>query len=82
LPDRRDSAERILAQGLDSACKLRLRCDNARIVCEAHPELPWGDGPRACPCGAAGEPCPLCNNVADGEVPEMPEGFVTIVKRD
>jgi hypothetical protein len=62
--------------------KLCLRCDNARFVCEAHPDLPWEDGPRACPCGAAGKPCPLCNQVEDGDVPEMPEGFITIAKRD
>lgn len=26
----------------------------------------------ACPCGAAGMPCPLCNRPVEGETPRMP----------
>jgi hypothetical protein len=38
--------------------------------------LPWEDGgPRACGCGVAGEPCPVCNVPDDGATPELPEGF-------
>ncbi len=36
------------------------RCDNCRWVCEAHPDKPW-EGPRACGCGAPGDPRPVCN---------------------
>ncbi|MBR0871222.1 hypothetical protein JQ633_12695 [Bradyrhizobium tropiciagri] len=54
------------------------RCDNTRWVCENHPDVPWL-GNRACSCGGAGAPCPVCNR-ADGDdpedVPDMPEGFV------
>jgi hypothetical protein len=38
------------------------RCEDTRRVCEAHPDRPW-EGPRACPCGAAGMPCLACNSV-------------------
>jgi hypothetical protein len=51
------------------------RCSNARWVCEAHPQRPWGDVQGACCCGAPGEPCPVCNRVEADEVPKMPEGF-------
>jgi hypothetical protein len=51
------------------------RCDNCRWVCETHPERPW-DGPRACGCGAAGAPCPVCNQGDDETAPEPPDGFV------
>ncbi|WP_316172386.1 hypothetical protein [Bradyrhizobium sp. SZCCHNRI2049] len=37
-----------------------LRCDDTGFVCEAHPTLPWMDGPRGCRCGAPGDPCPVC----------------------
>ncbi len=50
------------------------RCDNRRWVSEAHRELPW-EGPRACGCGAPGEPCPVCNRVEGDQIPELPEGF-------
>jgi hypothetical protein len=47
-----------------------------RFVCEAHPLLPW-EGPRACGCGAPGDPCPVCNRMdSDTEQPELPEDFV------
>ena len=50
-------------------------CDDTRWVCEAHDDRPW-EGPRACTCGGAGMPCPVCNTK---EPPEMPAGFrVTI----
>jgi hypothetical protein len=42
---------------------------------------PWGDGPRACPCGAAADPCPICNKVQEDDIPELPAGFVSDVKR-
>jgi len=58
-----------------------MRCDNARFVCEAHPDRPWQDGPRACACGAPGIPCPICNRTEDGEIPELPDGFVVDIKR-
>src|SRR5579862_4265431 len=50
------------------------RCDNCRWICEAHSDRPW-DGPRACGCGAPGDPCPVCNRVEGDQVPEMPDGF-------
>jgi hypothetical protein len=40
------------------------RCDDCGWVCENHPERPW-QGPRACPCGAAGALCPDCNTTDD-----------------
>ncbi|MBR0855685.1 hypothetical protein [Bradyrhizobium liaoningense] len=58
--------------------KFCARCDNARWICENHPERPWL-GERACDCGGAGVPCPICNrtDVEDpDDIPEMPEGFV------
>lgn len=60
---------------LMTACKT---CDDVGWVCEAHPDLPW-DGPRACPCGAAGAPCPHCNVPDAGETPRMPPGFIAEV---
>ena len=35
-------------------------CDSTGWVCESHPRRPW-EGPRACDCGGAGVPCPVCN---------------------
>src|SRR5262245_36983514 len=35
------------------------RCDNCRLVCEAHPDWPW-ERARACGCGAPGDSCPVC----------------------
>jgi len=52
------------------------QCDNLRWVCEAHRDLPWGEGQRVCRCGAPGEPCPACNRVDGDTVPEMPDGFI------
>jgi hypothetical protein len=51
------------------------RCANERWVCEAHDDRPWG-GEHGCTCGAAGEPCPICNKVGPEAVPEIPDGFV------
>jgi hypothetical protein len=62
--------------------KLCLRCDNARWVCEAHPDRPWSEGPRACACGAPGSPCPLCNRTEPNELPAMPDGFVVEETRE
>jgi hypothetical protein len=67
--------ERIRAERFESALSKCLRCDGARWVCEAT-HAPWGDGARACPCGAVG------NNFEEGAIPEMPEGFVTRAKLD
>jgi hypothetical protein len=58
------------------------RCAKARWVCEAHPNRPWSNGPRACSCGAPGEPCPVCNRTNPDTVPALPEGFVVDVKND
>ncbi|MEH2492888.1 hypothetical protein [Bradyrhizobium sp. AZCC 2230] len=56
-------------------------CDDTGWVCETHPGWPW-EGPHACPCGAAGAPCPRCNVPTDGEPPRMPAGFRTEVDKD
>jgi hypothetical protein len=48
------------------------RCDGCRWVCETHRDTPW-EGPRACNCGGAGAPCPVCNQ---GTEPEMSADFV------
>ena len=56
------------------------RCYDTRWVCEAHPERPWEGGPRACGCGATGEPCPVCNRKNDDDLPEMADGFVVDTK--
>jgi len=49
------------------------RCDNCCFVCETHPDKPW-DGPRACGCGAPGDPCPASNNQLDENTePGLPE---------
>ncbi|WP_156526917.1 hypothetical protein [Bradyrhizobium sp.] len=50
------------------------RCDGTHWVCESHPERPW-DGPNACGCGAAGDPCPDCNDAAPGDMPLLPKGL-------
>lgn len=34
-------------------------CAGEGIVCEEHPDRPWGDGDGC--CGAPGAPCPLFN---------------------
>jgi hypothetical protein len=58
-----------------------LRCRNARWVCEAHPDRPWGIK-GGCPCGGPGDPCPVCNNVDEDEVPELAEDFVITGKSE
>ena len=53
-------------------------CHGARWVCETHIDKPWdgaSDHADACHCGGAGMPCPGCNWPAEGEPPEMPEGY-------
>ncbi|WP_064742417.1 hypothetical protein [Bradyrhizobium sp. ORS 375] len=52
-----------------------LRCDDARWVCENHPDRPWTDSLRGCQCGA-GAPCPICNATDDDATPDLPDGFV------
>lgn len=39
------------------------RCDSMGWVCEAHDQRLWDSGvsSRPCTCGAAGMPCPSCN---------------------
>ena len=56
------------------------RCEDCYWVCEVHDTLPW-QGANACPCGAAGAPCPSCNGTVDGEAPKMPEGFKMDIDR-
>jgi hypothetical protein len=57
-------------------------CGNARWVCEDHADKPWGgasDRVGACHCGAAGMPCPLCNQTVGKRPPEMPPGYRTML---
>ena len=56
------------------AMKWCARCDNSHWVCEEHPDQPWL-GARACICGAAGAPCPVCNQSDESTAPDLPEGF-------
>ncbi len=56
------------------------RCENCRWVCENHPDRPFF-GERACDCGGAGDPCPICNRVDSDTMPEMPDDFVADVTR-
>ncbi len=56
------------------------RCDSTGWVCEAHPERPW-DGKGACGCGAPGDPCPECNELA-GETPRQPAGMRIDIAKD
>ncbi len=54
-------------------------CDDTGWVCENHPDRPsdcCGNSKRACTCGGAGKPCPMCNQPAPGERPRMPADFV------
>ena len=53
-----------------------LQCEGCGWICEEHPGRPW-EGQHACPCGAAGMPCPLCNQPAEGEEPRLPDRFRT-----
>jgi hypothetical protein len=57
------------------------QCEDCGWICEEHPGRPW-EGPHTCTCGAAGIPCPTCNQPAQGEMPRMPEGFRTEVDKD
>jgi hypothetical protein len=54
--------------------KTYARCDDCCWVCENHTDRPWL-GERACGCGGAGAPCPICNVADVNTVPEMPDGF-------
>jgi hypothetical protein len=51
-----------------------IQCEDTGWVCEDHLARPW-EGPHACPCGAAGAPCPACNAPPEGAPPRMPSGF-------
>jgi hypothetical protein len=44
------------------------------------PNRPW-EGPRACGCGAPGDPCPVRNRVDTGTEPELPEDFVVDIRK-
>jgi hypothetical protein len=44
------------------------RCEDCGLVCEDHPGRLW-QGDHACTCGAAGMPCPGCNQIEEGEEP-------------
>jgi hypothetical protein len=57
-------------------------CKGNRWVCEDHPEKPWdgaSDAPEACHCGGAGAPCPACNPCDREHLPEMPEGYRSLI---
>jgi hypothetical protein len=56
-------------------------CEDCGWGCERHTEKPW-EGPHACPCGAPGAPCPVCNATNDGDAPRMPGGFKTEVDKE
>ena len=50
------------------------RCQDARWVCENHPDNPWGAGHGEC-CGGAGVPCPkACGSFT----PNTPEPGATV----
>jgi hypothetical protein len=57
-----------------------LRCSRAPITttaagpCENHTDRPWLSE-RACGCGGAGAPCPICNAADAATMPETLEGF-------
>jgi hypothetical protein len=57
------------------------RCDNVRWVCENHQDTPWLCQ-RACSCGGAGAPCPVCNATDELTTPDMPEGFRPVWRRN
>jgi hypothetical protein len=50
------------------------RCESSRWICESHPDRPFS-GSRACSCGGAGIPCPMCNPADEFTEPSPPEGF-------
>jgi hypothetical protein len=56
------------------------RCEDARWVCENHPNKPWGGKENN--CGGAGMPCPDCNHPKDGERPLMSADFIPALDRD
>jgi hypothetical protein len=56
------------------------RCDSSRWVCERHPDRPFS-GSRACTCGGAGIPCPVCNPADEYNEPAPPEDFQIDAKR-
>jgi hypothetical protein len=53
---------------------------DARWVCENHPDKPWGGGHGEC-CDATGRPCPDCNELHDGERPAMAADFTPAFDR-
>ena len=57
------------------------RCQNARWVCENHPDKPWTPEHEAV-CGGAGMPCPDCNEPRNDERPAMGGDFVPAFDRD
>ena len=57
------------------------RCEDARWVCENHPNKPWGGKENKC-CGGAGMPCPDCNHTQNGERPLMSADFIPALDRD
>jgi hypothetical protein len=56
-------------------------CRDTFWICENHPTQPW-EGERACGCGGAGAPCPMCNSSEHSATPRMPDGFKTEVDKD
>lgn len=53
-------------------------CADSGWVCENHADRPWdgvSDDLRACLCGGAGMPCPVCNL---SDPPSPPTGSVHI----
>jgi hypothetical protein len=58
------------------------RCDETGWVCEDHPDRPFEDLPRACGCGAAGEPCSECNPSDEEHAPRLPVGFRKFVDKE
>ena len=54
--------------------KWRVRCDSSRWLCESHPDRPFS-GSRACTCGGAGIPCPVCNPADEFTEPAPPGGI-------
>jgi len=57
------------------------RCYGARWVCEVHPNEPWG-GDHSKRCDGAGMPCPDCNELHEGERPDMGDDFIPAFDRD
>lgn len=49
-----------------------LRCHGLRFTCEQHPGMQWPHDR----CGGPGVPCLVCN---DGERPEMPPDFHSLI---